>query len=239
VLNQSTSSLLQIEIPESSLTWLPVATAIVCGLSVSLLGALIPAIMATYASPADAMKPISSQQPRVSVWFYFVSGLLMFILAVDSIYRCDRTVFVSRRHRRGSVIMILGVVFMLPASLDMLTAIAAAPLMPFMPVETKLARRQILRNPGRSSMTIGILLVAMAMGLGMASTILDNIRDVQSWYRRSIVGDFFIPSRDARYEQRTVPPICRTSFQSKVEQVVRLGRCVSRIPLRLRRRPIG
>jgi putative ABC transport system permease protein len=41
-------------------------------------------------------------------------------------------------------------------------------------------------------MTIGILLVAMAMGLGMASTILDNIRDVQSWYRRSIVGDFFV-----------------------------------------------
>jgi putative ABC transport system permease protein len=41
-------------------------------------------------------------------------------------------------------------------------------------------------------MTIGILLVAMAMGLGMASTILDNIRDVQRWYRRSVVGDFFI-----------------------------------------------
>jgi putative ABC transport system permease protein len=73
-----------------------------------------------------------------------------------------------------------------------LTRIAAAPFQLLFGIETRLARRQILRNPGRSSMTIGILLLAMAMAVGMASTILDNIRDVQSWYRRSIVGDFFV-----------------------------------------------
>jgi putative ABC transport system permease protein len=192
LLNQSTSALLQIEIPESSLTWLPVASAMVCGLCVSLFGALIPAVMATFASPADAMKPISSQPPRVSAWLYFATGLLLFVLGGLIQYIAAIELYSLRDGTAGIVIMILGVVLMLPASLDMLTAIAAAPLMLFIPIETKLARRQILRNPGRSSMTIGILLVAMAMGLGMASTILDNIRDVQSWYRRSIVGDFFI-----------------------------------------------
>jgi putative ABC transport system permease protein len=88
--------------------------------------------------------------------------------------------------------VILGVIFLLPASLPLLTKIAVAPLMAWMPVEASLARRQVLRHPGRSAMTIGILLVAMAMGLGMAFTILDNIRDVQFWYKRTIVGDFFV-----------------------------------------------
>jgi putative ABC transport system permease protein len=192
ILNRSTSALLQIEIPESSLTWLPIASALLCGLCVSLLGALIPAIVATYASPSDAMKPISSQPPRISARWYFVCGLLMFFVGGAIQYIAAIELFSLRDGTAGIVTMILGVVLMLPASLELLTAIAAAPLMRIIPTETKLARKQILRNPGRSSMTIGILLVAMAMGLGMASTILDNIRDVQRWYRRSIVGDFFI-----------------------------------------------
>jgi putative ABC transport system permease protein len=191
-LNQSTSALLQIDIPESTLTWLPIATALLCGLSVSLLGALIPAIIATFASPADAMKPISTQPPRISVWWYFGMGVGMFFLGGAIQYIAAMEYFGLRDGTLGIVTMIVGVVFMLPASLDLLTAIAAYPLMLLIPTEAKLARKQILRNPGRSSMTIGILLVAMAMGLGMASTILDNIRDVQSWYRRSIIGDFFI-----------------------------------------------
>jgi putative ABC transport system permease protein len=101
--------------------------------------------------------------------------------------------YISVRFGTAGVIMvILGVIFLLPASLPLLTKVAAAPLMAWMPVEAALARRQVLRHPGRSSMTIGILLVAMAMGLGMAFTILDNIRDVQLWYKRTIVGDFFV-----------------------------------------------
>ena len=32
----------------------------------------------------------------------------------------------------------------------------------------------------------------MGTGLGMASTILDNIGNVEGWYTRSIVGDFFV-----------------------------------------------
>ncbi|MCU0707965.1 MAG: ABC transporter permease [Pirellula sp.] len=192
ILNQSTSALLQIDIPESSLTWVPIVVALFCGVSVSLLGAAIPAFMATYASPADAMKPISSQPMHLSLWFWFAGGVTMFLLGGVIQYIAALEIIPIRSGTAGIVIMIVGVVLMLPASLPALTSLAATPLMPWFPIETKLARKQILRNPGRSSMTIGILLVAMAMGLGMASTILDNIRDVQSWYRRSIVGDFFI-----------------------------------------------
>lgn len=218
ILNQSTSALLQIDIPASSLTWTPIAVAMLCGITVSLVGALIPAFVATYASPADAMKPIPSQPPRISPWIYFAAGVAMFLVGGAIQVVAAMELFSLRDGTAGIATMIIGVVFMLPASLGLLTAITSAPIAPSFPIETMLARRQILRNPGRSSMTIGILLVAMAMGLGMASTILDNIRDVRSWYRRSIVGDFFVRAAmpDMSSGHAADMP---DDFPAKVEQV--------------------
>ena len=88
--------------------------------------------------------------------------------------------------------MKIGMVFLLPALIGDLTAWVAWLLSFFLRTEGMLARRQILRHRGRSSLTIGIVFIAMGTGLGMASTILDNIGNVESWYTRSIVGDFFV-----------------------------------------------
>jgi len=192
VLNQSTSALLQIDIPQGSFSWLPMVVAMVSGVLVSLLGALIPAVMAAFTSPSDAMKQVSGNPVTISLWFWFAWGIALVVLGLIIQWTAAYEYIPIRSGTVGIVFVVLGVILLLPASLSSLTFLAAAPLMPWFGIETRLARRQILRNPGRSSMTIGILLVAIAMGLGMASTILDNIRDVQSWYQRSIVGDFFV-----------------------------------------------
>jgi putative ABC transport system permease protein len=92
----------------------------------------------------------------------------------------------------GTMLMKIGMVFLLPALIGDLTAWVAWLLSFFLKTEGMLARRQILRHRGRSSLTIGIVFIAMGTGLGMASTILDNIGNVESWYKRSIVGDFFV-----------------------------------------------
>lgn len=192
ILNLSTAALLQIKIPYSPLEALPVALAIFGGIAVSMLGAAIPAYMASHTSPADAMKTVSEAKPSVpwSTWFAIgcilipIGAFIQWISAMEWIN--------VRFGTAGIVAIILGVILLLPASLPKLTLLASLPLMGWFPTETRLARKQILRHPGRSAMTIGIMLVAMSMGLGMASTIFDNIRDVQSWYRRTIVGDFFI-----------------------------------------------
>ncbi|MFY8201515.1 MAG: ABC transporter permease, partial [Pirellula staleyi] len=92
----------------------------------------------------------------------------------------------------GVMLMKIGIVFLLPGVIAELTAWVAWLLGRFLPTEAKLARRQILRHRGRSSLTIGIVFIAMGSGLGMASTILDNIRNVEGWYKRTIVGDFFV-----------------------------------------------
>lgn len=41
-------------------------------------------------------------------------------------------------------------------------------------------------------MTVGMLFIASATGVGMANTIIDNVRDVKQWYQQAIVGDFFL-----------------------------------------------
>lgn len=192
LLNQSTATLLGISIPSSSIGLAPIALAISCGFLVSLVGACLPAMTAAKASPSEAMKSVAETDSKMlwRIWFGVGCGIIAVGLLV--LWASTYEYITVRLGTAGIVMIILGVIFLLPASLPLLTRIAAAPLMGWMPVEASLARRQILRHPGRSAMTIGILLVAMAMGLGMAFTILDNIRDVQFWYKRTIVGDFFV-----------------------------------------------
>jgi putative ABC transport system permease protein len=56
----------------------------------------------------------------------------------------------------------------------------------------RIARQQLLRRRVRTTLTIGVLFVASSTGLGLASTVIDNINDVQRWYRRVMAGDFFL-----------------------------------------------
>ncbi|MFZ4081353.1 MAG: FtsX-like permease family protein [Pirellula sp.] len=192
LLNQSTASLLGISIPSSSPGITPIAIAIGCGFFVSLFGAFLPAMTAAKASPSEAMKSVSESDSKKLWALWFLIGWIVILLGLFVLWASTYGLLSVRLGTAGIVMVILGVIFLLPASLPLLTKIATAPLMAWMPVEAALARRQVLRHPGRAAMTIGILLVAMAMGLGMAFTILDNIRDVQFWYKRTIVGDFFV-----------------------------------------------
>jgi putative ABC transport system permease protein len=61
-----------------------------------------------------------------------------------------------------------------------------------MPIETRLARRQLLRNYARSTLTILAVCVAVSTGIALANSVLDNVNDVKDWYRRAIVADFFL-----------------------------------------------
>ena len=192
ILRSSTSKLLQIAIPASPLSIWPYAIAVFCGLGVALLGAFFPAMRASRLSPAEAMRVVAKGEFSTSraAWLglggsLMVIGLMVQALAVLRVVNLSHVVL-------GTILMKIGMVFLLPALIGDLTAWVAWLLSFFLKTEGMLARRQILRHRGRSSLTIGIVFIAMGTGLGMASTILDNIGNVESWYTRSIVGDFFV-----------------------------------------------
>jgi putative ABC transport system permease protein len=92
----------------------------------------------------------------------------------------------------AAIIFLVFVVPVIPLVLTPLSRAASFLLRPFARAEARIARQQLLRRRVRTTLTIGVLFVASSTGLGLASTVLDNIRDVQQWYRRVMAGDFFI-----------------------------------------------
>jgi len=192
LLNQSTSKLLQISIPPSPWTIWPYLIAATCGMIVAFLGAFFPAMRASRLSPSEAMRVVATGEFGTSRlgWLIFGTltitiGLIVQIASVGGWINTNHAI-------TGAITMMIGIVFLLPGVISDLSAGVAWLLSPILRIEGRLARKQILRHRGRSALTIGIIFIAMSTGLGMASTILDNIGNVESWYKRAIIGDFFI-----------------------------------------------
>lgn len=192
ILRSSTARLLQIEIPPSPWSIAPYLIASGCGLFVALLGAFFPALRAARLSPSEAMRVVATGEFGSSrAGWLCLGGTAMAIGFAIQFLSVSGAVNV-RHAVAGVILMKVGMVFLLPALIGDLTRFVAWTLSFFLRTEGMLARRQILRHRGRSSLTIGIVFLAMGTGLGMASTILDNIRNVEGWYRRAIIGDFFV-----------------------------------------------
>ncbi len=191
-LNQSTSRLLQISIPPSPWTPWPYVAASIAGFSVSFVGAFFPAMRASRLSPSEAMRVVASGEfgnSRVG-WLLFGFAMILFGTLVQFLSVLGS---IDSGHAiTGAIVMIIGFVFLLPGVINELTSWVVVLISPILRPEAQLARKQILRHRGRSSLTIGIVFIAMSTGLGMASTILDNIGNVENWYQRALVGDFFI-----------------------------------------------
>jgi putative ABC transport system permease protein len=91
---------------------------------------------------------------------------------------------------------LVGIVLLLPRALDMLTRLVSRAVPGALRVETGLAQRQLVRTPGRTTLTIGVLFIAASTGVGLANTILDNVDTIQDWYHKTVVGDFFVSKSD-------------------------------------------
>jgi len=63
---------------------------------------------------------------------------------------------------------------------------------PLLRVEGRLAQGQIVRRRGRTTLTVAVLFLAVAFGIGMAINIVDNVNNVKNWARTTITGDFFV-----------------------------------------------
>jgi putative ABC transport system permease protein len=92
----------------------------------------------------------------------------------------------------AAIMMLAGMVLMLPVALKPLSGLTAVFLKPFLPVEGRLARLQLLRNRSRTTLTVGVVFIAAATGIGLANSVMDNVNDVRNWYKKTIVADFFV-----------------------------------------------
>jgi putative ABC transport system permease protein len=192
LLNRSLSNLLEVPLPAMELSPLPFVLAALFGIGISLIGAFMPARNARRISPLEGMDRVSKEDlsgvPTVYIELggivTLASGTLI-VLSIRGFVPMDIAIV-------AGVFLFLGLVFLSPVVLTPLCRAVVWLLRPVSRVESGLALRQVLRHHARSTLTVGVLFVAGAMGVGIACSILDNVRDVKVWYRKAIIGDFYV-----------------------------------------------
>jgi putative ABC transport system permease protein len=192
LLTQGTEQLLQTTMPPIQVTILPFVLAIVFGLGLSLVATFIPARRAGRLSPSEAMRVVAPGEIEAPRKRMTIAGLVLGIAAALSLTGCILGWLPIELCVSSSVVLLIGMVFLLPALLSRIAHAVESMLRPLLGIEGQLARRQLVRHRGRTAMTVGMLFIAIATGVGMANTIIDNVRDVKQWYRHTIVGDFFV-----------------------------------------------
>jgi putative ABC transport system permease protein len=170
-------SLYSTTLPPIELTATPFILAALFGLGVSVAGAFMPARKAAHLSPVEAIRaelPVAIE--GTSRWLVIFGGVLVVVcsgvLAASILGKIPMGAAVW-----ASVVLLIGVVLMLPLGLKPLSRAAAALLQPWMPVETRLATRQLLRHRSRTTLTVGVVFVAISTGIGLANSVIDNVND--------------------------------------------------------------
>jgi putative ABC transport system permease protein len=192
VLTRAMGNLYETTLPPVVLTWQPFAVAGLIGVGISLLGAALPARRARQLSPMDALRDVLPGEIEGFTRWMAGVGTLFIVLGGIVLVASVTGRIESMNAVKAAIFLLIGLMLLLPLALRPLSALAAAPLLLLMKIESRLARRQILRNYSRSTLTIIVVFVAISTGIGLANSVLDNVNDVRNWYRTAIVADFVV-----------------------------------------------
>lgn len=89
---------------------------------------------------------------------------------------------------------LVGAMLVMPLLIGPLLAIVAPLVRPILGVEGQLALGQLRRRPTRTSLTVGVLFIALVVMIAMGTSLLNNIRDIGRWTERTITADFMVRS---------------------------------------------
>jgi putative ABC transport system permease protein len=189
------SKLLDISLPspvQYMLEPTPYVLAAVFGFFVSLVGAVFPAVRAWKVSPLEGLSHVSTQDMTTVPLTHIILGLVIALGGTTAIFLGIFGFVPIDIPQFGAVALLIGLVLMYPVVLSPFSHAASLLTQWSSRVETKLALKQILRHRGRTSLTVGVLFIAGATGVAMAHSILDNVRNLKEWYRKALIGDYYI-----------------------------------------------
>ncbi len=192
LLQLATSLLLQSPLPAPPFSLEPFAIGLSVGMGISVLSATVPALLASLVTPLEGMRNITTSRSNHAMPWIGGAGLaLMIVAGVVLFLSITGRVSIDYASFAG-VLMNFGGVLVAPLLMVPLAMVAVWPLRAFVPLEAGLAYKQLTRHRLRTSVTMGVLMVAGSTGVGMASSLIDNIDDVREWQRVAIMGDFFV-----------------------------------------------
>jgi putative ABC transport system permease protein len=192
LLTRALDQILMTSLPSMHITPTPFVVAVAMGLGISLVGAWIPARRAGRLSPLEGIDGVVREDARSSRGNENMAGVFVAASSGAAIAASIAGWIPTTAGILAGVILLVGFVLLIPAMLEGLLRLIARVFPLRTQVELRLAHRQIPRHRSRSVLTVGVLFVAASTGVAIASAVLDNMKNVKDWYRRAIVGDFFI-----------------------------------------------
>ena len=208
-LNYLMQKFLGITLPSLKLTAEPFLLAALLGPGASLAAAWLPAWRASRRPPLQELMPGRTQGEEVLPPRVWQLGLFLLILGIGLEIALGYGCFSEATSRNllapALTLLLVGSVLALPLVLDpLLRLINVLPL----GLEGRFAARQLARHRGRTSLTSGVLFLALVVAIAFGQALRTTLRDLQHWYRQTIVADFLV--RGAMPDSSfTLAPACR------------------------------
>lgn len=192
LLTRAMGQLVQAPLPPVAITLWPILAGIALGIGVSLIGAIVPARQASRLTPQEALtKGIASDVESVPKWVTRF-GIAGFSIALGLFFASMAGWVPYYDVVAASIVLLLTSVPLIPLGLAPLSSAVVALFKPWSLAEARLAREQLLRHRGRTTLTIGVLFVSATTAMGLAHSLMDNINDVKRWRNTALAGDLFV-----------------------------------------------
>jgi putative ABC transport system permease protein len=192
-LNYAMQQSLGITLPALRLSTEPFILAILLGPLTSLTAGCLPAWRASRRPPLAELLPGPAPTEELLPPGVSRLGLLLLALGLGLEISLWSGRFSGPAGRALLVpalaLLLSGCVLTLPLVVDPLLHLAS--MLP-LGLAGRLASRQLTRRRGRTSLTSGVLFLAVVVAIAFGQSLQTTLRDLRHWYRQTIVADFLV-----------------------------------------------
>ena len=184
-----------LQVPAGGITVPPllVPLAVLLGVVVAIAAAWWPAREATAVDPLDGLATAPAPRPLRAAW----KQLVIVIVFLGTVAATTETlvafgILPQRADVTTAIALLLAFVAVTPFVLLPLVRLLGRLVPRRWRLERRLAVEQIVRQPVRTALTTGVLVVAVSNGIGLGHAIRDSVDDVLGWYGRMLTADWVL-----------------------------------------------
>jgi putative ABC transport system permease protein len=192
-LNFLMQKFLGIALPSMKLSAEAFVLAALLGPGASMAAACLPAWYASRRPPLVELLPQRTHGEEVLPRWLWQLGVLLLVLGIALEIVVGRGYFTDTLSRNllapAIGLLLVGGVLALPLVIDpLLRLLTILPL----GLEGRFAVQQLVRHRSRTSLTSGVLFLALVVAIAFGQALRTTLRDLQHWYRQTIIADFLI-----------------------------------------------
>jgi putative ABC transport system permease protein len=191
-----------------------VVTAAGVGLVVTLLAALVPAWNATRISPLQALRVrAQAQEQNWMVRRGWIPGTALVLFALLNVFVIPFRESVAFGISQASIfLLLLGASLAVPAVIPLFQRALAPLLTALFGAEGALGASNIARARGRTAVTVGALMIGLAMVIGQGATSGSFSKNLSDWVETALGADLYVRSpvgmrEDTARRLKTIPGV--------------------------------